>query len=127
MEPKPLSFMDLSKRHPGVSKGIAMNYSEAVRVCMDRHHTSPSEFSVTDNNKNARGIAESISADERLKNAWANKDDATRDGAYGLCLAALEVIRSLVAVSRAETRTGCQITIWGSRGLAWRILKRASG
>jgi hypothetical protein len=38
--------------------------------------------------------------------AWANNDDTTRDGAYGLALAAVEITRGLVAVSRAETRTG---------------------
>jgi len=31
----------------------------------------------------------------RTRNAWANKDDATRDGAYGASLAAVELMRGL--------------------------------
>jgi hypothetical protein len=51
-------------------------------------------------------IAEWTKPDTRTQKAWANGDDATRDGAYGLALAAVEITRGLVAVSRAETRTG---------------------
>jgi hypothetical protein len=83
-----------------------MSYSEAVRVCLGRHHGSPVEFSLNDNGQVERASAEWPPPDERTKNAWANKDDATRDGAYGLSLAAVEAMRGLVAVRRAETRTG---------------------
>jgi hypothetical protein len=44
--------------------------------------------------------------DDQTRKAWANDDDATRDGAYGAALAAIELSRGLVAVRRAETRTG---------------------
>ncbi|HEX2076126.1 MAG TPA: hypothetical protein VHG08_00405 [Longimicrobium sp.] len=43
---------------------------------------------------------------ERLLSAWANTNEATEAGAVGLALAALETCASLVAVRRAETRTG---------------------
>jgi hypothetical protein len=38
--------------------------------------------------------------------AFNNRDDATRDAAYILALAAIEAELGLVAVARAETRTG---------------------
>jgi len=38
--------------------------------------------------------------------AWANADDATRDGAYAIALGALEAGFGLLATSRAETLTG---------------------
>ena len=85
---------------------MASNYAEAVRVCLDRHHTSRAEFRLTDNGRIEKAIAEWETADARTKGAWANRDDATRDGAYGLALASVEIMRGLVAVSRAETRTG---------------------
>jgi hypothetical protein len=106
MAMKELSFLNLSERHPGVSEGVGMGYSEAARVCLDRHHDSPAEFVLGDNGRVESASAEWPPADERLKNAWANKDDATRDGAYCLSLAAVEALRGLVAVRRAETRTG---------------------
>jgi hypothetical protein len=106
MEPIKLAFEDLSTRHPGVSPGVSSSYSEAARVCLDKHHTSKAEFQLKDNGRVEQAIAEWETADTRTKGAWANGDDATRDGAYGLALAAVEVMRGLVAVRRAETRTG---------------------
>jgi hypothetical protein len=101
-----LRFENLSARHAGVSEGLSSSYAEAVRVCLDRHHTSPAEFQLKDKGTLVAN-AEWTRADERTKRAWANNDDATRDGAYGLALAAVEVVRGLVAVSRAETLSGC--------------------
>ncbi len=85
---------------------MASNYAEAVRVCLDRHHSSGAEFQLADNGRIEKAIAEWETVDRRITSAWANRDDATRDGAYGLALAAVEIMRGLVAVSRAETRTG---------------------
>jgi hypothetical protein len=101
-----LSFEDLSARHPGVSPGVSSSYAEAVRVCLDKHHASKAEFQLRDNGEVKPAVAEWKTADARTKGAWANGDDATRDGAYGLALAAVEITRGLVAVRRAETRTG---------------------
>jgi hypothetical protein len=101
-----LKFLDLNDRHPGVSPGVALNYAEAARVSLDRHHTSPCEIDLHDSGTAQVVDAEWTECDAALKAAWANKDDATRDGAYGLALAALEETRKLVAVRRAETRTG---------------------
>ena len=101
-----LSFQDLSMRHFGVSDGLSSSYAEAARVCLDRHHRSPVEFQLNDNDAAARAHAKWNVAGPRIKLAWANTDDATRDGAYALALAALEMMRGLVAVRRAETRTG---------------------
>ena len=38
--------------------------------------------------------------------AWNNVDDATRDGAYIIAIAVIEAELGMVALSRAETRTG---------------------
>jgi hypothetical protein len=116
MATKWLSFLNLSERHPGISEGVAMSYSEAVRVCLDRHHGSPVELLLNDNRQVERASAEWPPPDERTKKAWANKDDATRDGAYGLSLAAVEAMRGLVAVRRAETRTGADYYLGESGG-----------
>jgi hypothetical protein len=41
-----------------------------------------------------------------MSNAWANDIDTTESGAYGVCLAAIEIEENLVAVRRAETLSG---------------------
>jgi hypothetical protein len=111
-----LRFSDLSKRHTGVSEGIASSYSEAERVCLDRHHVSPVEFRLRDGDGEGVGSAEWAVTDKRVKNAWANKDDATEAGAYGVALAAVEVTRGLVALRRAETRSGADYYLGPTNG-----------
>ena len=106
MPEKCLQFSDLSARHIGVSDGLSTAYLEAISVCLDRHHSSPQEFQLRDNGRPEVAAARWMATDTRTKNAWANDDDATEAGAYGLALAAIELLRGLVAVRRAETHTG---------------------
>lgn len=107
MEKTPLRFLDLSTRHIGVSTAVGAAFAEAACVCLDRHHSSPVDFHLVDADK-FNGLAQAtwLTTDARAKSAWANNDDATRDGAYGIAIATIEVTRGLVAVGRAETRTG---------------------
>ena len=48
---------------------------------------------------------------ERVKGAWANETDTTEAGAYACVLAAVELLYGMVAVRRAETRTGADYYI----------------
>lgn len=106
-EEKPrLPFHNLADRHYGITKAIADSYTEAARVCLDRHHMSPVEFMIDDNGDFLDAVAEWKPPDDRTKGAWANETDATRDGAYACALAAAELKKGMVAIRRAETRTG---------------------
>jgi len=116
MTSRALRMLDLSKRHPGISEGISQSFAEAARVCLDRHHTPPADFQLADNAHEEAATADWIAVDWRLKNAWANKDDATEYGAYAMALAAIELTRGLVAVMRAETRSGVDYYLGESRG-----------
>ncbi len=106
-----LNFLDLSERHIGVTKAIAHGYGEAARVCLDRHHSSPVTFQLIDRSESTEAGAMWPAVDARTKSAWNNTTDATEDGAYALALAAVEHSRGLVAVRRAETRTGADYYI----------------
>jgi hypothetical protein len=87
MTRKRLKIQRLSDRHPGVTPALSLGYYEAACVCLDRHHASPQEMTI-------------------IENAWANSDDTTEAGAYCLAPANAEIMRGLVAVSRAQGRTG---------------------
>lgn len=106
MRGKELRLSDLEKLHIGVSENVAKNYCEAARVCFDRHHSSPQSITLEDNGASLTTSLEWESTDSRARNAWANQEEATRDGAYGVALAAVYKTRGLVAVRRAESRTG---------------------
>jgi hypothetical protein len=101
-----LKFANLSDRHFGVTPGIAAAYAEAATVCLGRHHSSPQNVLLQDGPADRQSLAEWPTPNERTLAGWSNKDDATEFGAYGLALAAIELTRGVVAVRRAETRTG---------------------
>lgn len=94
-------------RHPGVSSGVCEAFSEAAEVCLARHHQPPrTEFAIECcGSKSVRGLLWRR-PNEVVERAWKNRDDATRDGAYIVSIAAVEKELGLVALSRAETRTG---------------------
>jgi hypothetical protein len=107
-----LPLNDMAERHPGLTSAIAENYLEAARVCFDRHHTSPETFTLTIDNNGKIITVQWEFTDERCQKAWANKDDATRDGAYICALAAIELMEERwVAVHRAQTGTGADYYI----------------
>src|SRR3990172_13339484 len=102
----PLPFHNLSERHSGLTYYIAEGYTEAARVCLDRHHSSPVEFAVGRTGCEVEVECEWNAADQRTRNAWANETDTTEICAYALALAGVEVAEGWVAVMRAETKTG---------------------
>lgn len=102
-----LRLQSLHERHSGLTPSLSGTFYEAASVCLNRHHESPVEVEITRVavGKNTQSV-EFQKPDARVLNAWANDIDATESGAYGMCLAAVEVEEQLVAVRRAETLTG---------------------
>ncbi len=99
----PLTLVD--GRHTGLLPSTAANYLDAARVCLDRHHKPPTEFTIFDDDQEAQVEVNWLTSDDRDHNAWTNQEDATRDGAYAFALAAVD-LRRQVALRRTETRTG---------------------
>jgi hypothetical protein len=102
---------NLDDRHPGLLPSTAANYLDAARVCLDRHHNSPANFNLSNDGQMTQGQLHWQSTNDRDRNAWANLEDATRDGAYALALATIEYLHGFVAVRRAQSRTGADYYI----------------
>jgi hypothetical protein len=94
-----LPFHDLANRHPGLTKAISDSYSEAARVCLDRHHISPIEISIEAETVNREAVARWQRTDELERGAWANETDTTESGAYGVALAAIELNTPILDLS----------------------------
>jgi hypothetical protein len=101
-----LQTLKLDHAHPGLTEARAHAHAEAACVCVARHHRSPVEYTVWNQASRSSLLLEWDAPDERQLAAWANTNEATEAGAVGLVLAALEACAGLVAVRRAETRTG---------------------
>lgn len=107
MPPPLLEFGTLDQRHHGVTAEVGHSYSQAAVVCLSRHHTPPAEFMVSsDDLPESHYLLDWPPVTPRQLAAWANDDDATRDGVYCLVLAAADQHLGLVALRRASTRTG---------------------
>jgi hypothetical protein len=106
-----LPLYDLSLRHIGLTDAIAAYYTEAARVCLDRHHQSPIDFDIDDSGEKLQVLTEWEVTDDKTKHAWANEIDTTEAGAYAFVLAAVELTSGMVAVYRAETKTGADYYI----------------
>jgi hypothetical protein len=101
-----LPIDDMSKRHPGLSSGTALSYHEAARVCLDRHHRSPTSFWLETTDATTPAFVKWDEPDQHCLAAHANEIDATEWGAYCCALGATELLRGLVAIYRAPTGTG---------------------
>lgn len=123
------SLDQLHLRHPGLTPDLCRSLSEAARVCLGRHHTPPTDFDIT--RQGGRSIRQLnwIIPDDRLNRAYGNRDDATRDGAYSLSLSAIEAELGLVAVGRADVRTGVDyyLALSGHRDLEASLRLEVSG
>ena len=111
MKDKQLPFHKMEERHSGLTEAIAASYTEAARVCLNRHHEPPIDMTLESAEVNDVVVAQWNPPDSRTKAAWANVIDATEAGAYACALAAVELTDGLVAVHRAETRTGADYYI----------------
>ena len=101
----------MEQRHLGLTKAIADSYTEAARVCLDRHHNPPADFFLHRGATRLEAFTQWSLTDERTRRAWSNETDATEDGAYALALAAVDLMDDMVAVHRAETKTGADYYI----------------
>jgi hypothetical protein len=106
-----LIIVNMAHRHPGLTRAVADNYFEAASVCLDRHHSSPIDFTVRNGETPVNAQVSWSDVDARTRDAWANESDATRDGAYACAIAAVELMNNMVAMRRAETLTGADYYI----------------
>lgn len=106
-----LPIKSMADRHVGLTPALAATYLEAACVCLDRYHVSPKEFLLKNEQSEKKALVVWEPPDDRCSAAWANLDDATRDGAYACAIASVELFLGFFAVRRAETLTGADYYI----------------
>ena len=98
-------------RHPGLYEPLCRAYADAAAICFSESHTSPVEIEIR--HEDSTCLRE-LAWDEPSGDAWAswrNSHEATEQGACSVGLATVEAELGLVALSRAETRTGADFYI----------------
>ena len=102
-----LPIHHMHERHLGLTQAAADALMEAACVCLDRHQIPPSLFEIHEDAQDT--VPSQVNwtpANARQRAAWNNRNDATEQGACLCAIAAVELTRNLLAVSRAETLTG---------------------
>lgn len=112
-----LVLADMHERHPGLTPAMARVFFEAASVCLSRHHSGPTDFTVERGTSKTQAGVDWLPVTPAMRAAYANTIDTTETGAYGMCLAALELVADLVAIQRAETLTGADYYV-APRGAA---------
>lgn len=112
-QPRLPAIAELPARHPGITGAVAGVYAECAAICLSRHHEPPTDLVL---DADDRRVVECTwaSPTDGMRRAHANADDATRDAAYGVAIAAIEVSLGLHAIARAETRTGADYYVGAS-------------
>jgi hypothetical protein len=105
------SLHELHRRHPGFHTNVCKAYADAARVCFSRHHKSPQVLLVDDDGARSDWRVVWENPTLAVQRSHANTDDATRDGAYAVALSALEATRGLLALQRAERRSGADYLV----------------
>src|SRR4051794_15821661 len=97
----------LAERHPGITAELGATYRQSAAVCLSRHHAPPARIHVSLDTDDVRAyVVDWTMPGDRTRAAWANVDDATRDGAYGIVLAAADSHLGLVALGRTTVGSG---------------------
>lgn len=107
-----LRFLELPERHK-LSKALLESHAEAAVVRLHAHHISPVDFSVSNNETTEFFEVKWIPPSDIVLRSYANEDDAKRDGAYALALAAVDETENLIGIHRAETKTGADYYVAG--------------
>ena len=104
---EPLTPLEtLFERHKGFYIHICQAYADAAGVCFSRHHIAPVDLRIVNHKETYSREIGWEKPDEQTLRSWANKDDATRDAAYSVSLSIIEAKFGLLALSRADTKTG---------------------
>jgi len=106
-----IDIHSMEERHRALTQSIAGTYQEAASVCLSRHHTSPTTVDISDNGTPSLAEIRWAHPTSRVIDAYANKIDTTEWGASACVIAAIELLRGLFAVRRAETGTGADYYI----------------
>lgn len=101
----------LHLRHPGLYEPLCRAYADAAAICLSESHTSPVEIEIR---REDMSCLRELSWNEPPRDAvasWRNAHEATEQGACSVGLATVEAELGVVALSRAETRTGADFYI----------------
>ena len=109
-----LPIHDMASRHPGLTTGIASSLNEAARVCLSRHHDSPTGVDI-----HHGGDESTVSVDWQPpttgeQRAFADSTRTTELGAEACALAAVELTTGLIAVERSRRGTGADYLVGDS-------------
>ena len=105
-EASELELGKLAGVQPRLDAELMAAFVQAARVCLDRHHSSPIELSMVEDEFESRVGLGWVPATDTMKRSWGNQNDVIEWGAVAVTLMMLGGVRGLVATQRAQRGSG---------------------
>lgn len=106
-----LALDDLAATHPCLTEELGGAFSQAAKVCLERHHEPPIDFIVEEDDLKDRVSLRWEPTSVHARAGWGDQNDTIEWGAVGVALAFLGAARDLVAVQRAQRGSGADYYI----------------
>lgn len=101
----------LHQRHPGLYRPLSEAYADAAALCFGDTQKPPIDLAIHYGRSTCLREVSWREPTGEARASWANPDDATRDGAYCVSLATVEVELGYVGLERADRRTGADFYV----------------
>lgn len=101
-----LDLMDLAKERPRLTVARGVGFAEAAAVCLETNQHRPGVIMPVDGTAQDEFEVRWQSVEEAARSSWADLQEATEHGAYGVALLLVERLLGLTVVERSFKHTG---------------------
>jgi hypothetical protein len=101
-----LDLTDLAKPRPRLTAERGAGFAQAAAMCLETNKHHPGVTMPVDGVANEDYSVSWIATDETVQSTWADLQEATEHGAYGVALLLVERLLGLTVVERSFKHTG---------------------
>jgi len=101
-----ISTSSLKQGYPGITSALGETFAEAAAVCLEDQNHIPEAPLVIKGHANTTYNLSWEPTNDQQKRAWADLQDATEQGAYGIAALLIAQCTDLHVVERSEKGTG---------------------
>lgn len=101
-----ISLSALKRGYPGITPAVGESFAEAAAICLeDQNHNTDVEAKINGHVNKTFALSWE-SPDDQQRRAWADMQDATEQGAYGIAALLIDCFTDLHVVERSRKGTG---------------------
>ncbi len=107
LTPSVLNLDDLARGMPGITPAYGASLSQAALVCLDdQNHSSGVDLRIDGDYNRSLPVIWSQQMDDQIRRTWAEHEDTTEQGAYGIAALLIIKLTDLIVLERSRRGTG---------------------